>query len=241
MNIEVEQIKKELNTINEIIDIEHNPIFDDVLLAPIKSIPIIGKLIDSSMKIFLDDFQKKKEQELVEVILKDKHTITSDMVNDVEFIINYNKTLESVRRLATNDKVKYFGNLIRNGYLSEHHIDNNEFEEYLYKLNNMSYREILFISDYYNYCIKHGVGEGGQLNYAEEFKEYYIRKHGFSEIEICNMFIKCTQLGFLFEYEKAVDIDKLMNKPASNFLLVANDGFCIDNSFLRFRKMILES
>ena len=125
--------------------------------------------------------------------------------------------------------------------MSEHHIDNNEFEEYLYKLNNMSYREILFISDYYNYCIKHGVGEGGQLNYAEEFKEYYIRKHGFSEIEICNMFIKCTQLGFLFEYEKAVDIDKLMNKPASNFLLVANDGFCIDNSFLRFRKMILES
>lgn len=39
------------------------------------------------------------------------------MVNDVEFIINFARAKEAVQRLATTDKVEYFGNLIRNGYL----------------------------------------------------------------------------------------------------------------------------
>lgn len=68
------------------------------------------------------------------------------MVNDVEFIVNSAKTREAVCSLATNDKVKYFGNLIRNGYLSDEHIENSEFVESLEILNTMSYREIQYIS-----------------------------------------------------------------------------------------------
>lgn len=45
------------------------------------------------------------------------------MVNDVEFIINFARAKEAVQRLATTDKVEYFGNLIRNGYLQGKHID----------------------------------------------------------------------------------------------------------------------
>lgn len=33
------------------------------------------------------------------------------MVNDVEFIVNYSRTLDAVHRFATNNKVKFFGNL----------------------------------------------------------------------------------------------------------------------------------
>lgn len=74
------------------------------------------------------------------------------MVNDVEFIVNYARAKEAVRRLATNDKVKFFGNLIRNGYLSGRHIQSSIFDEYVNILDSMSYREILYLVDYKKYC-----------------------------------------------------------------------------------------
>lgn len=49
----------------------------------------MGDLIDSSTNKLLNDFQQKKEQELLDVILQDDHSITPEMVNDVEFIINF--------------------------------------------------------------------------------------------------------------------------------------------------------
>ena len=41
-------------------------------------------------------------------ILSGKDIITTEMVNDIEFIINFYKVIESVKRLATNDKVKFY-------------------------------------------------------------------------------------------------------------------------------------
>ena len=55
---------------------------------------------------------------------------------------------EAVQRLATTDKVEYFGNLIRNGYLQGKHIDGSIFDEYIHILNTMSYREIQYLVEY---------------------------------------------------------------------------------------------
>ena len=152
MNEELEQVKLSLQNMNDLVDIKGNPVVSSVLIAPIKAIPVIGDLLDSTTDKLLEDFQRKKEQELIEVILKDSNSITNEMVNDVEFIVNFAKTREAVRRLATNDKVKYFGNLVRNGYLAGNHIENSEFEEYLDILNTMSYREIQHVIDYFKFC-----------------------------------------------------------------------------------------
>lgn len=112
----------------------------------------MGDLIDSSTNKLLNDFQQKKEQELLDVILQDDHSITPEMVNDVEFIINFARAKEAVQRLATTDKVEYFGNLIRNGYLQGKHIDGSIFDEYIHILNTMSYREIQYLVEYKKYC-----------------------------------------------------------------------------------------
>ena len=87
MNEKLEMAKNSLYNANEIKDIKEN--HESVLLAPIKAIPVLGDLIDSSTNKLLNDFQQKKEQELLDVILQDDHSITSEMVNDVEFIINF--------------------------------------------------------------------------------------------------------------------------------------------------------
>lgn len=61
MNEELESVKLSLQNINDIVDIKENPVVSSVLMAPVKAIPIIGDLIDSSADALLDDFQKKKE------------------------------------------------------------------------------------------------------------------------------------------------------------------------------------
>ncbi|OKZ72998.1 MAG: hypothetical protein BHV87_11215 [Clostridiales bacterium 36_14] len=99
MNEKLEMAKNSLYNANEIKDIKENPVVESVLLAPIKAIPVLGDLIDSSTNKLLNDFQQKKEQELLDVILQDDHSITSEMVNDVEFIINFARAGLSYRRI----------------------------------------------------------------------------------------------------------------------------------------------
>ena len=71
MNEKLEMAKNSLYNANEIKDIKENPVVESVLLAPIKAIPVLGDLIDSSTNKLLNDFQQKKEQELLDVILQD--------------------------------------------------------------------------------------------------------------------------------------------------------------------------
>ena len=82
---------------------------------------------------------------MLEIILSDSENITSDMVNNVEFIINFARLLEVVNRLASNDKIKYFANLLKNGYFTEDKIANDKFEEYLNLVNELSYRELFLL------------------------------------------------------------------------------------------------
>ena len=60
MNEELESVKLSLQNINDIVDIKGNPVVSSVLMAPVKAIPIIGDLIDSSADALLDDFSKEK-------------------------------------------------------------------------------------------------------------------------------------------------------------------------------------
>ena len=182
MNEELESVKLSLQNINDIVDIKGNPVVSSVLMAPVKAIPIIGDLIDSSADALLDDFQKKKEQELIDVILTNSTAITTEMVNDVEFIINYARVVEAVKRLATNDKIKFFGNLIRNGYLSGEHIENSEFEEYIDILNTMSYREIKYLVDYKIYCEE-----------QDKDKKYKSKRMGKSFLKFYDMVLKMEE------------------------------------------------
>jgi hypothetical protein len=108
MNDELEQIKSSLQCVNELIDIKENPVVTAGVAGLVGKIPVIGDLINSSIDKTLEEFQQNKEQELIDVILSDSTSITTEMVNDVEFLINYARVVDAVRRLASNDKVVFF-------------------------------------------------------------------------------------------------------------------------------------
>ena len=157
------------------------------------------------------------------------------MVNDVEFIVNYARVREAVRRLATNDKVKFFGNLIRNGYLSDTHIQSSVFDEYINILNSMSYREILYLVDYKKYCEDCSKKSKSSKNisgrtYNNKFPQFckdYSQKNNITQREINFVFMHLKQTGFIeeeFETESG-DVDEDDN--TFNSLSVDSTGYYI--------------
>ena len=238
MNEEFEQTKLSLQNMNELVDIKGNPVVSSLLMAPIKAVPVIGDLVDSTTDKLLENFQQKKEQEFIDVILKDSNSITTEMANDVEFIVNFAKTREAVRRLATNDKVKYFGNLIRNGYLSGEHIENSEFEESLEILNTMSYREIMYLVDYYKFCNGRHLNGVERLNSWYSFLNQYSSKMKVKQHVISSIFSRIAKTGFVeaiyVTTSGSVDGERTLETPAEQ------DAFMINKSFDRFYNMVLK-
>ena len=150
-----ESAKLSLQNVNSVIDAKNNPVVKSTILSVLKSVPLFGELLDSTIDSCLTTFQEAKRQELIDLILSDV-TITSDMVNDIEFIFNFAKTIEAVNRLASNDKVKYFANLLKNGYFVSDKILNDIFDEYLRLLSMLSYREIEYLWFlYFKYTSNH--------------------------------------------------------------------------------------
>lgn len=139
--------KMELQNVDTVIDVKHNPVIS-AFISTIKTVPYIGELIDDSLESVLSEFQSKKQQKLLEVIGQASlGTVTSDTVNDVEFIMGFAKTKNAVDKLSNGDKVKFYGNLLVNGYLNDKDkISVDEFEEYLELINSLSYRELEYLS-----------------------------------------------------------------------------------------------
>lgn len=250
MTEDIESVKLSLQNINDIIDIKENPVVASVLMAPVKAIPILGDLIDSSLENHLSDFQRKKEQELIDVILKNSTAVTTEMVNDVEFIINYARVVEAIKRLATNDKVKFFGNLIRNGYLSMECIESSEFDEYVDILNTMSYREIKYLTDYKEYCeakenckkdkSKILKRKTPNYNYWRSFLETYTIAHNIEKNELYYAFSRIKRTGFIDEDFKTDDGDVDEDNFSFSSLSVDSTGFYITKRFLKFFSMVLK-
>ena len=115
-------------------------------------VPYFGGLLSPITAEMLSDFQKKKRQDFLSIIISKEQLITSKMVNDVEFIINFIKTLEAVNRLAANDKVVYFAKLLKNSYFTSDKINASEYDEYLTLLSELSYREIYLLIEYNRQC-----------------------------------------------------------------------------------------
>ncbi|MGL4483361.1 MAG: hypothetical protein ACRCUS_00270 [Anaerovoracaceae bacterium] len=151
INEKITDIKITIKNTNDFVCIKNNPVVKATILSAMKKVPIIGELIDGTIDDILTQFQQKKRNELLDVILVNGKNITSEMVNDVEFIMNFAKTIEAVNRLSNNDKIKYFGNLLRNTYLREDKIQNDVFQEYLDLIDRLSYREIRYLIFLYEY------------------------------------------------------------------------------------------
>lgn len=175
-----EDVKLNMKNAEAVVNIYNNPAVKAVK-SLLDKIPVIGALIDETTGYALQRFQDKKREEFIDIILSSGENITSDKVNDVEFLINFAKTVEAVDRLSTNDKVKYFANLLKNGYFEEDRINSDDYEAYFETIKRMSLSDIKLLSE----IIKKNEVD------AEIYQHYYE-----------NDFNKLVSIGFLYIYTK---------------------------------------
>lgn len=169
MKESIENIIKKNQNVEKFIEIKHNPVITSAisLLKNIK--PIIGDLLDDATEAGLAEFQNKKQQQLIDMIRNAPiGSITSKMLNGVEFIMSFMKTIDAVNKTLNADKVKFYGNLLINGYLlNSKKTSVDEFEEYIELINSLSYSELEYLSFFKKYSDKYN----GQL-LGENWKEF---------------------------------------------------------------------
>lgn len=229
----IECAKLNLQNADTIMDIKHNPVAS-AAISFIKTIPCIGDLIDDSLEYALSDFQSKKQQQLLEIISNTPvGMVTSDMINDVEFIMSFAKINNAVNKLSNGDKVKFYGNLLVNGYLGEgDRILVDEFEEYLELINSLSYRELKYLSFFKEYSDKY---EGRLVH--QNWKEFSIEfRNKFQNRDAYSVFKRLQRTGFISEVIETADIE-----GETLSLDINSIGFEAEPEFSRFNEMILKN
>lgn len=229
----IDDAKLELQNVDTVIDVKHNPVIS-AFIATMKTVPYIGDLIDDSLESVLSNFQGKKQQQLLEVISQvPVGTVTSDMVNDVEFIMSFAKTRNAVDKLLNGDKVKFYGNLLVNGYLNkEDKISADEFEEYLELINSLSYRELEYLSFFKEYSNKYK-GRLVYQNWAEFSREF---RNKFPNRHVHSVFKRLQRTGFINEVMKTEAVEE--DTPS---LDIEYAGFEVEPEFYRFNEMVLKT
>ncbi|MBK5261061.1 MAG: hypothetical protein JJE17_00630 [Peptostreptococcaceae bacterium] len=223
-------------------DVKNNPVVKATIVSLLKAVPILGELLDGTIDITLTKFQEQKRKELIDIILSETTSITADMVNDIEFIMNFAKTLEAVNRLSTNDKVQYFANLLKNSYFTNEKTENNEYEEWLRILSELSYREINYLVFLYEYQ-----NENNKINdFNKNFRKKFSETFSVSEFEYLDVYKRLTYTGFVQEFFKiyngTVQQNKVVNEYEEEFIIngteMDTEYFWITEYFKQFVQMI---
>ena len=203
LNEKFETAKAEYNACTEIEDIWSNPIVKML----IGIIPKISSLVDNSIEKMLELHQKKKLEELFEIILSD-NKITMDEVRDIDIIMEFAKTIEVVNRLILDDKINIFAKLLKSEILSENR-NPDEFEELLNKLNILSLREMGLLHSLYlverekMICNSNGEKVFNPSTTWKTFVEKAKVDFGFNETEITSYMLGIMRTGFCMAETKS--------------------------------------
>ena len=210
LNDNFEKSKKQLQVSEAIQKVKNNYLVKNTIGELVRSIPVLGAMLDDSIDATLTEFQEAKREELLNIISNDVGNITIDRVNNVEFIMNFVKTLEAVNRLSSNDKVKYFATLLKSGYLVDDPMSTDEFDEYLSNLSTLSYRQInllidLFIheknnvSDYVDDESKKDNKLASRSGRWGDFIDMVTTKYSLTKEEVIAVFSSISKTGFCAE------------------------------------------
>lgn len=139
MNKNFEETKATVVNAEKLNDIWNNPV-TQILVSGVSSIPVMGDIVVNTIGNAIEVHQRIKIQELLELILLDG-TITENMINNVDVIMEFARLVDVVNKLRTNQKIEYLANLFKNT-IKENEKEFDEYEEFLQKMNDLSYREL---------------------------------------------------------------------------------------------------
>lgn len=235
----MEKAKKEVNSVDKAKELKNSHLGVGIS-ALLSLIPGAGPFIDGEINKKINEFQDEKRNKLIDTILCNNNNITSEMVNDIEFIFNFSKTCEVVSKLATNDKVEYFGNLIKNSYLVGAKVENDVFEEYLNILNDMSVREINYLV-----FLKEKIDEMKTIKKKLKWHKFicdFEDKFNIPKENVYNIYYRLKRTGFVDE-ELSVSSSSVSGDEDIGYELdsadIDSDRFFLTNLFDDFYNKII--
>lgn len=237
-----ENAKRDLDKANSFYNIYRNLLVNAIEKGLLSIIPGTGA-IDSIIENGFSKSISKKQETLINSILSSSELITLDMIQNEKFIVDFARTVEVVRRLSNNDKIVFFGNLIRNGLLKpdSSKITDDDFDEYLSILQDLSYREIHYLKEFACFAQdKGGVVTGKQL---KEFDRIMRKQYPHtSAISVIN---RLQRTGFVIQdfisHETDYGDEDLPAEVPVN--LIFNEEprrYMMDESYKDFYNMVLE-
>lgn len=203
---EFELIKHSLNNVENIKDVMDNPVisfFESAILPLLPAGEPFKSFISGIMEATIAD----KREKLLDVICSGPLCVTTEMVNDVEIIMNFIKTVEAVDRLATNDKIVYFGNLLRNGYFCADRIQADKYEEYFNAISSLSYRQLSLLALLYLHSKKQVAvsnANDAELTIWNSFKKEACECFNLSEGELVSILKATEKTGLCKEVVGAI-------------------------------------
>lgn len=180
----------------EIVEKSKNNVIIQNILSVIRTVTPFGDIIDTNINKIVDDFIEEKKNVFLDNILNDNELILTEDVNTVEFLMNFKKTLEAVYRLSNNDKINYFSNLLKNGYMKGRKIENDDYEEKLNILCELTNREINYIIFLYEYEKSNAEK---QNNYWYNFMTKFEEEFKINKYEVYEIYKRISSKGLLHE------------------------------------------
>ena len=155
MSNEYEKLESSLKTAETLKEMRLNPIVEAFVSCVKPFFPGIGELVDSSVNEIVENFQKAKRREFCEYIFDTEEVITKEKISDIEFLMEFGRTLDAINRLAQNEKVIYIAALFKNTFIIKNSYDTDQYEEWLKCIDDLSYRQIEILKCLYDEELKY--------------------------------------------------------------------------------------
>ena len=139
----VETAKKKLNNANSLAAVA-----DSVFALFSYFLPQLNLLTPQIQERFSEKISKNR-QIFCDDIMALGFSVTREQLNDVAFLTEFQKTIEVIDRLATNEKIHFFANLFHNSFSGKDKFDYDEYEELLRSLSQLSKSEICLLIDFW--------------------------------------------------------------------------------------------
>lgn len=124
---------------------------DKALKALLGAIPFAGTGLGELSATAMEHFLKKKRSIFLGDLLKEGTMLPPNLAKDVSFLMELQRTVQVIDRLATEDKVRYFASLLKNTFFTEETANIDEFEEAFVRLRDLSNREIGLLALLYRF------------------------------------------------------------------------------------------
>jgi len=228
--------KKELDKANLIVAVYENPVQSAFMHGVLSIVPFAGAATDSLVGQQVFKFQSDKEKQFIEIINSNTDLITMDMVKNERFLIHFGRCMEAIRRLASNGKIEYYGNLLCNGYLNENTISVDDFDEYESILNDLSEREIHYLVVFADFARKNNRELSGKTlqNYISNMQSLY---PSLSPIQILK---RLQRTGFITDAMAWIEHGEDTNSDGT-LKLGAGNAYVLDSSYDDFERIVLRT